>query len=52
MMGLVACHESSPNINCLEMRGEKVGRFQQIFHKEGTSSPHQQNKGNIELAMT
>lgn len=34
------------------MRGEKVGRFQQILHKEGTSSSPQQNKENIELAVT
>lgn len=34
------------------MRGEKVGRFQQILHKEAMSYSHQQNKENIELAMT
>lgn len=33
------------------MKGEKLGRFQQILHKEGTSFSKQQNKENIELAM-
>lgn len=33
------------------MKGEKLGRFQQILHREGTSFSNQQNKENIELAM-
>lgn len=34
------------------MKGEKLGRFQHILHKEATSFSNQQNKENIELATT